>query len=271
MWPKMILNTIVVAFTAMYFMGVSEASPCKVSSRTIESSVTSGIFTTVTSADISTATTSATYLSSTKESSVIVTESEHTTETSIADKETTTVSITTTESTSTHAAATTDSTTTTEAAIPTFIRNAGFEDSAVSLHPWRKTNEGQTVASVVSDFSHDGQNSVRMTWAAPAASYIAQDIQNPVMAGVVYTMSAWVNISPACFNAILMCTYGIGSTAKSQTFPISASMANQWMYISSTCTFTQGQIDVGSLVLQVGLTCVGGGGYGYYDTVDFST
>ncbi|RGP63731.1 hypothetical protein FSPOR_8337 [Fusarium sporotrichioides] len=266
----MILNTIVTAFTAMYFMVGSEASPCKVSSRTIESPLTSGISSAVTSADISTATTSATYLLSTEESSVIVAESERTTETSMADEETTTVSITTTESTYTHAATITDRTTTTEAAIPTFISNAGFEDFAVSMAPWRKTNEGQTVASVVSDFSHDGQNSVRMTWAAPAASYIAQDIQSPVTAGVAYTMSAWVNLSPACFNAILMCTYGVRSTAKSETFPISGSMANQWIFISSTCTYTQDQIDAGSLVLQVGLTCVAGG-YGYYDTVDFST
>ncbi|KAF4332942.1 hypothetical protein FBEOM_13260 [Fusarium beomiforme] len=230
----------------------------------------------VSSAKTTTVTASSNYLS-TEESSVAVTESVSSTDTSMAPDETSTTVLPTSDGTTTDSATTTESATapatitTSEApSTPTFIRNGGFEDSSISPSPWELYN-GEATISVVCDVKHDGRNSVLMIHSQRAIpDYLRQRLQGPITAGVAYTMSAWVKATPSCPYVLLQCSYQSNNWESSAAIDITAA-AGQWTHVSSTCTYTQEQINSGDLYLMVGLGCFGvPGNQGYIDTVDFS-
>ncbi|KAH7166805.1 hypothetical protein DER46DRAFT_600982 [Fusarium sp. MPI-SDFR-AT-0072] len=277
---RMIPQTYIAAFITACLVAGSQAGPCKPSSR-ITSFTTSDVSTTVgsttafSSAETTTVAVSSTSFSN-EESSVIVTESVSSTETSLGSEETSTTALSTTEgttaeiATTTEAATATATTTTSEApsAIP-FISNAGFEDDSSSTAPWELTY-GENTVSVVSDVKHDGRNSARITQGQSMISdYIRQPLRGSITAGVTYTMSAWVNANYFCPGVTFMCSYQDNYWTNPEVVDLTAA-TDEWTYISSTCTYTQEQIDSGGLYFMIGFNCIGAQGQGYIDTVDFS-
>ncbi|KAM0235877.1 hypothetical protein ACHAP5_009569 [Fusarium lateritium] len=291
----------------------SNASPCKVSSRTTEATTTAGVPTTVASTETATAETtiateeasttaedvtttalSSIALSSTEQLSVTVTVSESSIETTLAT--TTIVSssqdssvpdptsteaesavtsnesvATTTDGTATAAPTTTEAaTTTTEAAAPTFILNAGFEDSSESVSPWSLyTFDVLTSLTVDTTVSHDGQNSAHIYYGPRRSNAIQQEIQGPIMPNVEYKVSAWVRASSGCSRVSLGCKYQYDETAGEASFSLDPASAGEWRQISSACSYTQEEFDFGGFVLTVGFECDLGSD-AYVDTVSFT-
>ncbi|CAG1968732.1 unnamed protein product [Fusarium graminearum] len=278
---EMISQTYIVAFITAYLVAGSQAGPCKPSSRITESLVTSDVSTTIGSAtatssvETTTVASSSTYLSN-EESSVIITESVSSTETSLPSEETSTTALSTTEGTTTEIATTTEAvtatatTTTSEepSTIP-FIGNGGFDDYDSSIEPWRKYGDVDAL-SIDSDIKHDGRYSARIEILGHSLLQysIAQPLRGSITAGVTYTMSAWVRPNPYCFAASLQCTYQSDYSEHYESFILSA--ADEWTYISSTCSYTQEQIDSGGLYLVIGVVFSNGLGVVNIDTVDFS-
>ncbi|KAG5787363.1 hypothetical protein H9Q69_013569 [Fusarium xylarioides] len=276
----MIPRTYIVAFITACLVGGSQAGPCKPSSRITESFTTSDALTTVgsttalSSADTTTIAVSSTFTSN-GESSDIATESVSSTETSLGPEETSTTALSTTEATTTEiattteTATTTDTTTTSEApsTIP-FISNAGFDDYASSLAPW-ELYTGENAVSIASDVKHDGRNSALMVQGMKAlVDFIRQPLRGSITAGVAYTMSAWVNADVFCPGVTLICTYQNNWNDPEPI--ILTSSVGEWTHVSSTCTYTQEEIDSGNLYFMIGFICSGNQGRGYIDTVDFS-
>lgn len=286
---RMIPQTYAAAFITACLVAGSQAGPCKPSSRITEGFSTSDVSTTLGSTTVSnfvettTVAASSTYFSN-EESSVIATESTSSTETSVDPKETSTAALSTTEGTTTEIVTTTDAATTTEAATDTattttseassavpFISNAGFDDDDSSVAPW-ETYYGEYDVSIASDVKHDGRNSALMAATLGGkllGDYIKQPLRGLITAGVPYTMSAWINANYFCPGATLICSYQNNAWTDPTTFDLTAK-AGQWTYISSTCTYTQEQIDSGGLYFMIGLTCAGFPGQAYIDTADFS-
>ncbi|KAI6755514.1 hypothetical protein HG531_004620 [Fusarium graminearum] len=211
----MISQTYIVAFITAYLVAGSQAGPCKPSSRITESLVTSDVSTTIGSAtatssvETTTVASSSTYLSN-EESSVIITESVSSTETSLPSEETSTTALSTTEGTTTEIATTTEAvtatatTTTSEepSTIP-FIGNGGFDDYDSSIEPWRKYGDVDAL-SIDSDIKHDGRYSARIEILGHSLLQysIAQPLRGSITAGVTYTMSAHVYLVIALDTAI---------------------------------------------------------------------
>ncbi|EWG41527.1 hypothetical protein FVEG_03625 [Fusarium verticillioides 7600] len=283
----MIRQTYITAFITACLVTGSQAGPCKPSSRTTEglTDTTSDVPTTVGSTTVSsfgettTVASSFTYLSN-EESSIIITESVSNTETLVDPEETSTTALSTMEdNTTTEIATTTETATTTAAttaseatsAIP-FISNAGFDDDDSSVAPWELYYVDEFDISIASDVKHDGRNSALMAKSLGGrlpTEYIRQPLQGSITAGVTYTMSAWVNANSLCPAVTLICSYQ--SNAWTDATPIDlTSSVDQWKYVSSTCTYTQEQIDSGGLYFMIGVTCAAYPGKAYVDTVDFS-
>ncbi|PNP86053.1 hypothetical protein FNYG_01109 [Fusarium nygamai] len=277
MIPRMYIAAIII----VCLVGGSQAGPCKPSSRITESSIASDLSTTVGSTTVSsfvdtTTVAASSTLTSDEESSTIVTESVSSAETSLGPEETSTTALSTAEATTTEiattteAATTTDTTTTSEApsAIP-FLSNAGFDDYASSLAPW-ELYTGENTVSIASDVKHDGRNSALMIQGMKLLiDYIRQPLRGSITAGVAYTMSAWVNADMFCFGVTLICTYQNNNWGNPEAILLTSSV-DEWTHVSSTCTYTQEQIDSGDLYFMIGFICSGNQGRGYIDTVDFS-
>ncbi|KAF5712172.1 hypothetical protein FMUND_8594 [Fusarium mundagurra] len=277
----MIPRTYIAAFITACLVSGSQAGPCKPSSRITESSIASDLSATVGSTtassfvDTTTVAASST-LTSEEESSTIVTESVSSTETSLGPEETSNTALSTTEATTTEiatttepAATTTDTTTTSEApsAVP-FLSNAGFDDYASSMEPW-ELQTGENTVSIASDVKHDGRNSALMIQGMkPFIDYIRQPLRGSITAGVAYTMSAWVNADMFCPGVMLLCTYQNNNWDDPETALFTS--VDEWTHVSSTCTYTQEQIDSGDLYFMIGFICSGNQGRGYIDTVNFS-
>jgi hypothetical protein len=177
---------------------------------------------------------------------------------------------TTTEiATTTEAATATDTTTTSEApsAIP-FLSNAGFDDYTSSLAP-RELYIDENTVSIASDVKHDGRNSALMVQGMrPLVDYIMQPLRGSITAGVAYTMSAKADMF--CPGVALICTYQNNNWDDPEGILLT-SHVDEWTHVSSTCTYTQEQIDSGDLYFMIGFICSGNQGRGYIDTVDFSS
>ncbi|KAF5984427.1 light induced alcohol dehydrogenase Bli-4 [Fusarium coicis] len=190
-------------------------------------------------------------LTSEEESSTIVTESVSSTETSQNHEEISTTALSATEATTseiattTEAATPTDTTTTSEApsAIP-FLSNAGFDDYTPSLAPWELYIDENTV-SIASDVKHDGHNSALMVQGIrPLVDYIRQPLRGSITAGVAYTMSAWVKADMFCPGVTLICTYQDNNWNNPEGILLT-SHVDEWTHVSSTCAYTQEQVDSG--------------------------
>ncbi|KAF4446911.1 hypothetical protein FALBO_17015, partial [Fusarium albosuccineum] len=161
-------------------------------------SSTEGISTSTTKSESTTATSNTTELSSIESDTTL----------SVTESTTTTAESSTTESTTT-------TTTTSEAPDPTFLVNAGFDDSPGTTDPWTVfADQANEKLLLDSDIQHDGPNSGLITWAHTAVNYIRQPLASTPEADVPYTMSAWVRVSdggggsPACSTAFIVCGYG---------------------------------------------------------------
>ncbi|KAF5268009.1 hypothetical protein FOXYS1_1104 [Fusarium oxysporum] len=283
-------KTLVAAFVAACFMSSSNASPCKVSSRSRDVSTSTEALTSTLKASMTTQTAfSSTVLSSTEDETITVTQSESSTETSAAsDDVTTTAILSTTEILSTTDPATTlsttqvsstvevsgSTTTTTEATAATqYILNGEFDDEITA--PWQLVNDGTLALDAT--IKHDGRSSARMSFstAGGSTSYISQAYSSPAQAGVGYPASAWVRPGPGCTIAVLGCAYGnAGLFSGRRTLVVTATTTqpgtiNQWQEISYTCTYTQSQIDQGGLALNIGFMCISGS-EAWIDSVTFS-
>ncbi|KAG8360470.1 hypothetical protein FVEN_g2056 [Fusarium venenatum] len=276
---RVVPQTYIVAFITAYLAAVSQAGPCKPDSRITEGFITSDISTTIgsttgfSSAETTTVATSSTYLSY-EESSVIITKS-ISIETSLRPEETSTTALSITEGITseiaTTEAATVTAVSTTSAAPSTipFISNTGFDDESSSLAPW-ELYIGEDTVSIDTDVKHDGPNSARINKGQGIVQdYIRQPLRGSITAGVTYTMSAWVNANLYCPYALLICSYQNNNWAEPGIFDITAK-TDDWTYVSTTCTYTQDQIDSGNLYFMIGFGCIGAQGIGYVDTVDFS-
>ncbi|KAF5633938.1 sugar transporter STL1 [Fusarium tjaetaba] len=222
----------------------TESSIASVTSTTVGSTTASSFVDTTTVAASST-------LTSDEESSTIVTESISSAETSLDPEETSTTALSTTEATTTEiattteAATTTDTTTTSEApsAVP-FLSNAGFDDYASSLAPW-ELQTGENTVSIASDVKHDGRNSALMVQGMRGTvDYIRQPLRGSITAGVAYTMSAWVKADMFCPGVALICTYQTNNFDDPEGILLT-SHVDEWTHVSSTCTYTQEQVDSG--------------------------
>ncbi|KAF4498425.1 hypothetical protein FAGAP_5385 [Fusarium agapanthi] len=214
---------------------------------------------------------SSTYLSN-EESSIIITESVSSTETSVDPKETSTTALSTTKDTTAEAATATATTTSSEAtsAIP-FISNAGFDDDDSSVAPWELYYD-EFAVSIASDVKHDGRNSPLMAKTLGGrllVDYIRQPLQGSITAGVTYTMSAWVNANFLCPAVTLIFSCQSNAWTDARPTDITATV-DQWTYVSSTCTYTQEQIDSEGLYFMTEVTCATYPGQACIDTVDFS-
>ncbi|QPC73312.1 hypothetical protein HYE68_004064 [Fusarium pseudograminearum] len=278
----MISQAFIAAFITAYLAAGSQAGPCKPNSRITESLITSDLSTTVgsstalSSAETTTSAASSTYLPN-EESSVIITESVSSTETSLPSEETSTTVLSTTEGITAEIATTTEAstaaaTTTTpeEPSNVPFIRNAGFEDYDSSVEPWQMYNNEGTV-SIDSDIKYDGRHSARigMLGSKLLQDFIRQPLQGSVTAGVTYTMSAWVRPNPYCVAATLLCSYQNNNWDNPEPVVLTEA-TDEWTYISSTCTYTQEQIDSGDLYLMIGFIFATSQGVVYIDDVNFS-
>ncbi|SCV45557.1 uncharacterized protein FFB14_08721 [Fusarium fujikuroi] len=262
-------------------VGGSQAGPCKPSSRIIESSIASDTSTTVGSTTTSsfvdtTMVAASSTVTSNEESSVIITELSST-ETSQSPEETSTTALSTTDgitteiATTTEAATPTNTATTSEvpSAIP-FITNAGFDDDTSSIAPWELFNGLEVTVSIASDVKHDGRNSALFTQGQrPLIDFIRQPLRGSITAGVAYTMSAWVNANLFCPAVELICSYQNTYWEETDAIDLTTSV-DEWKHVTSTCTYTQEQIDSGDLYFMIGFHCIGNGGRGYIDTVDFA-
>ncbi|KAF5232571.1 hypothetical protein FAUST_8603 [Fusarium austroamericanum] len=280
----MISQTYIVAFIIAYLVAGSQAGPCKPSSRITESLVTSDVSTTIGSAtatssvETTTVASSSTYLSN-EESSVMITESVSSTETSLQPEETSTTALSTIEGITTEIATTTEPATATTAATTTtaqepsnvpFLINAGFEEYDSSVEPWQVYRYEATV-SIDSDIKHDGRHSARieMPGSILLQDFIRQPLQGSITAGVTYTMSAWVRPNLWCIGAALICSYESNNWAATEPVVLIGA-TDEWTYISSTCTYTQEQIDSGGLYLMIEVLFAHSQGLVYIDDVDFS-
>ncbi|KAF5623087.1 light induced alcohol dehydrogenase Bli-4 [Fusarium sp. NRRL 52700] len=235
----MVRQTYLAAFIATFLANGSQAGPCKPSSRTTEglTGTTSDVPTTVGSTAVSsfgetTAVASSSTYSSNEESSIVITESVSSTETSVDPDETSTTALSTTKDTTTEIATTTEAATTTAttsaseatSAIP-FIRNAGFDDDDSSVAPWELYYVSEFDLSVTSNVKHDGRNSAIMAKSLGGTQlidYIRQPLQGSITAGVTYTMSAWVNTHPFCPAVALRCSYQSNTWAEATPIDLSA-------------------------------------------------
>ncbi|EXK27236.1 hypothetical protein BFJ70_g11607 [Fusarium oxysporum] len=255
-------KTLVAAFVAACFMSSSNASPCKVSSRSRDVSTSTEALTSTLKASMTTQTAfSSTVLSSTEDETITVTQSESSTETSAAsDDVTTTAILSTTEILSTTDPATTlsttqvsstvevsgSTTTTTEATAATqYILNGEFDDEITA--PWQLVNDGTLALDAT--IKHDGRSSGHLT---SETNYIWQPF-NSLQAGVTYSVSAWVRTGSGCDQASIWCGYN-GGTAQQMDFSISS--ANTWQQISNFCNYNQAQVAAGGLSLYIGIDCM---------------
>ncbi|KAJ4045972.1 hypothetical protein NW761_007986 [Fusarium oxysporum] len=238
-------------------------------------STTVGSTTASSSAETTAVAASSTHLSN-EESSIIVTQPVSSTEASLGPEETSTTALSTTEGTTTEIATTTEAATATAtmttseapSAVP-FIKNAGFDDDDSSIAPW-ELYIGENTVSVVSDIKHDGRNSALMVQGQrPFIDYIRQPLRGSITAGVTYAMSAWVNVNSFCVAVTFMCSYQNNYWTNPKIVDLTAT-TDEWTQISSTCTYTQEQIDSGDLYFMIGFNCITSQGQGYIDTVDFS-
>ncbi|RKK89912.1 hypothetical protein BFJ71_g11944 [Fusarium oxysporum] len=254
-------KTLVAAFVAACFMSSSNASPCKVSSRSRDVSTSTEALTSTLKASMTTQTAfSSTILSSTEDETITVTQSESSTETSAAsDDVTTTAILSTTEILSTTDPATTlsttqvsstvevsgSTTTTTEATAATQYINGEFDDEITA--PWQLVNDGTLALDAT--IKHDGRSSGHLT---SETNYIWQPF-NSLQAGVTYSVSAWVRTGSGCDQASIWCGYN-GGTAQQMDFSISS--ANTWQQISNFCNYNQAQVAAGGLSLYIGIDCM---------------
>ncbi|KAF9776185.1 hypothetical protein IL306_005659 [Fusarium sp. DS 682] len=188
-----------------------------------------------------------------------------TTQPAISDKPTTSAADSTISTDLTTSAV---STTTTETrAAPTRITNGGFEDSALVASSWtRVTPSGSWfVLTIDTTQKHDGQNSALMTWSQGTSGFVRQSLQD-IKAGVPYAMSAWV-LPSVCTFAYIICYYNTVTVVNRANFPIAGGTGNTWQQVSTTCTYSQDQLDVGGLYLAIGFNCPGAGSKAHIDTV----
>lgn len=295
----MISKISITALVATCLMVGSNASPCRVSSRTTQ--IPTSLTTKATSAVTGTATettsgatgatentiSSTTALLSNQELTITVTESSSGTQTTSTLEEsitTTDESTATVEPTTTEAATTSDepittaepttttaaaSTTTAEApAGPTFITNGGFEDSSESVSPWRLVTSTTTTVAIDTNVRHDGQNSARINFAMGDTYYLQQSLQS-ISEGVSYTVSAWIRPDPGCITAYVFCSFAYSFTTYREVVALTPADGNIWRKVSTTCSYTQDQLDEGNLYVNVGYYCPSGS-TSYIDSVAFT-
>ncbi|EWY85933.1 hypothetical protein FOYG_10601 [Fusarium oxysporum NRRL 32931] len=233
-------KTLVAAFVAACFMSSSNASPCKVSSRSRDVSTSTEALTSTLKASMTTQTAfSSTVLSSTEDETITVTQSESSTETSAA-------AILPTTQVSSAVEVSGSTTTITEATAATqYILNGEFDDEITA--PWQLVNDGTLALDAT--IKHDGRSSGHLT---SETNYIWQPF-NSLQAGVTYSVSAWVRTGSGCDQASIWCGYN-GGTAQQMDFSISS--ANTWQQISNFCNYNQAQVAAGGLSLYIGIDCM---------------
>ncbi|KAI6772999.1 hypothetical protein HG530_003957 [Fusarium avenaceum] len=288
----MISKISITALVATCLMVGSNASPCRVSSRTTQ--IPTSLTTKATSAATGTAVettfgtivatentiSSTTALSSTEELTITVTESISGTQaTSTLEESITTTdeSTATVEPTTTEAATTSDEPTTTAAAStttaeapadPTHITNGGFEDSSESVSPWELFQSADTSVAVDTNVRNDGQNSARLSFSVGKVNYLRQPLQS-ISAGVSYTASAWIRPHFLCTSTYIVCAYRTTGVSSRLALPLTVTDGSSWQQLSLPCSYTQAQLDEGNLYLYVGYNCPSGS-TSYIDSVDFT-
>ncbi|OBS22500.1 hypothetical protein FPOA_08837 [Fusarium poae] len=283
---------------AASFMVGSQASPCKPSSRTTDTDISTvvGIISTPAEAsgttetiisttgvssveDTTTSTISqseastkssaisedviTTTVSTTDLSSIII----KTTETSTLSADSTTTGIPTTTAESTTTAEVITTTTTTEpAAITTFITNSGFDDETDNAEPWALLNPERGLFSIDSDIKHDGRNSGRMWFNMRGSAHVGQPLREPIQAGVPYRASAWVRGGYGCTQVVLLCAHKKTTSVKRQ---IQFLTTDLWHQVSLSCTFSQDQVNAGDLYVNIQFYC-DSDAKAWMDTITFS-
>ncbi|KAF4336686.1 hypothetical protein FBEOM_9431 [Fusarium beomiforme] len=297
----MIPKTFLTALTATCLAVSSNASPCKVSSRTTtvastETASTTEIASTATqtteasSIESATTVTDTSFISdatttiefSTTEGSLTIDLTSTATESDAVTTIATTTDSTTTETTTAEPTTTAEDTTTAEPtttaetsttveapAGPTHIVNAGFEASSQSISPWSLVDtSAQYSVSVDTTESHEGQNSAHMSYRSGSTNFLRQPLQN-IEAGVSYTMSAWILSSSTCPVAYLRCTFNDDSVVKSEMYIVPDGTEDSWQQMTATCAYSQAQVDAGNLFFYVGFYCYGSLSEPRIDTVGF--
>ncbi|KAJ4139731.1 hypothetical protein NW768_001074 [Fusarium equiseti] len=284
----MVSKTFVTAFVATCLMAGCEASPCKASSKTIEASTT--VITTDASTETSPTTDTATATglttggpSSTEDVTVSVTLSQSASETFISSADTsmalssteissyatsiisesttitfepsTTASIDTTTSIDTY----TDTSTTTtsiEAPIRTnLIINGDFEadtelwyhdPESASMDRFALTNESPDRGLYVTSIRG---SDMMMTIGYPFSKGV-------IKAGLDYSASAWIRPGAQCDTARISCRYNnVDPVNGLAGFKDTSNTHEQWNEITTSCTFTQDQVNMGGLVLEISFWC----------------
>lgn len=174
-------------------------------------------------------------------------------------------------------ASTVFTTTSEDPATPTFIVNSGFDDSSSSYDPWTFWTSNRELGidikvNIDSTTKHEGLNSVHFEYIRSGVSYLRQPLTIIPKAGTMYHMSAWTRTTgqtiSRCNSARIRCTFGDGQIATQASMSSLFTSPDTWLQISSSCSYTQAQIDIGNLYLYVGLVCLENS-QGWIDTVKF--
>jgi hypothetical protein len=77
-----------------------------------------------------------------------------------------------------------------------------------------------------------------------------------IKAGLEYSVSAWIHPGAQCSTARISCKYNDVNPVNGMAgFKDTTDTHEQWQEISTSCTFTQDQIDMGGLVLAISFWC----------------
>ncbi|KAJ4047559.1 hypothetical protein NW761_007383 [Fusarium oxysporum] len=283
----MVSKTLVAAFVATCFMSSSNASPCKVSSRSTNVSTSTEAPTSTLKASMTTQTAfSSTVLSSTENETITVTQSKSSTET-------TTTSTTTQPPASTSVPAPIDCSTNADCvaaigpgAIGVYqcvdlvcqkINNPATTLSTTQVSSTVEVSKSTTTtteATAATQYIINGEfdDGITAPWQLVNGKTLALDATikhdgrssghltsetnyiwqpfNSLQAGVTYSVSAWVRTGSGCDQASIWCGYN-GGTAQQMDFYISS--ANTWQQISNFCNYNQAQVAAGGLNLYIGI------------------
>jgi len=151
------------------------------------------------------------------------------------------------------------STTTTSIETPirtNLIINGDFEDSDTGV--WYQSPESASM------------DIYTLTNESPARGHYAKSISGsedmmtinyPFSKGVIkadleYSVSAWIRPDAQCSTARIYCKYNDVNPIRSLAgFKDTTDSYEQWQEISTSCTYTQDQIDMGGLVLSISFWC----------------
>lgn len=174
---------------------------------------------------------------------------------------------------------------TSHTAIPTYLRNAGFDDDPPTTEPWSEYNAGTRAPITLNGVSQAGPFSLqigfsRLTENFHYSGYTFQALPKAaIVADKLYTVSAYLMVSASarprsdgCSVAYLYCAFGRDKYTQAyqySRYDDTSVMVGQWWKAERTCYFTAAQLanpyDVG---IVIGFTC--GAAQAYVDTVSFA-